>query len=344
MAHPAAVRAARASIGTRPIPAALAAVATAAALLVATTPVGAQGDAWPARPLRLIVTVPPGGAADFIARTVAPRLAEGLGQPIVVENRPGASGTIAADFVAKSPADGYTLLQNSITTHGIGPHLYPKLPYDTIRDFAPISQLARIPLIMTVNAAAVPVTGVREFVALARGRPGALAFASSGNGGAPHLTGELFKLATGTDMVHVPYKGSGPAVTDLLSGQVQVMFDGAPSLIQHVRSGKLRALAAASRQRNPLLPELPTFAELGYPDVDVALWYGLVAPAGTPPAVIARLAAETQKVLASTAIRERFASQGAETVYDGPEAFAKFIRDDIARWGPVVKKSGARAD
>ena len=199
---------------------------------------------------------------------------------MLVENRAGAGGTIAADAVAKAPADGYTLLQNSITTHGVGPHLYAKLPYDPVKDFAPVCGLALLPLIMAVNAD-LPVKTVHGAGRAVR-KPASLNFASSGNGGAPHMAAELFKSVTGAPITHVPYKGSGPAVADLVGGRVQIMFDAAPSLIQHVRSGKLRVLAAASAQRNRLLPEVPTFAELGYPKVAVSLWYGLLAPAGTP--------------------------------------------------------------
>src|ERR1041384_6308560 len=248
----------------------------------------AQGD-YPTRPVRLIVTVPPGGAADFIARLVGGKLSESLGQPVVVENKAGASGTIAADAVAKAPADGYTLLQNSITTHGIGPHLFERLPYDPVKDFAAVSGLALLPLIMAVNAE-LPARDVNELVAYAKSH--SVNFASSGNGGAPHMAAELFKSVTGAPLVHVPYKGSGPAVADLVGGRVQIMFDAAPSLIAHVRSGKLRVLAAASSERNRLLPEVPTFAEVGYSKVAVSLWYGMLAPAGTPRSVVEKLNGE----------------------------------------------------
>ena len=243
----------------------------AACFMIAIAPaVLAQGD-YPNRPIRLVVTVPPGGAADFIARLVGAKLAESLGQPVLVDNRGGAGGTIATDAVAKAPADGYTLLQNSITTHGVGPHLYARLPYDPVKDFAPVSGLALLPLIMAVTAE-LPPRNVDELIRFSKSN--SLNFASSGNGGAPHMAGELFKSETGASITHVPYKGSGPAVADLVGGRVQIMFDAAPSLIQHVKSGKLRVLAAASAQRNRLLPEVPTFAELGYPKVAVSFWYG----------------------------------------------------------------------
>ena len=304
------------------------------------SPVWGQAD-YPGRPIRLIVTVPPGGAADFIARLVGGRLSESLGQPVLVENRGGAGGTIAADAVAKAPPDGYTLLQNSITTHGVGPHLYSKLPYDPVKDFAPVSGLALLPLIMAVNAD-LPAKSVQEVIQYSKNN--SLNFASSGNGGAPHMAGELFKSVTGATLTHVPYKGSGPAVADLVGGRVQIMFDAAPSLLQHIRSGKLRVLAAASRERNRLLPEVPTFAELGHPKVAVSLWYGLLAPAGTPRFVIDRLNREVIKALENQEVRERLQAQGAEPMPGTPEAFASFMQEEMAKWAPVVKQAGVKLD
>jgi tripartite-type tricarboxylate transporter receptor subunit TctC len=300
----------------------------------------AQGD-YPNRPIRLLVTVPPGGAADFIARLVGAKLGESLGQAVLVENRGGAGGTIAADAVAKAAPDGYTLLQNSITTHGVGPHLYSKLPYDPVKDFAPVSGLALLPLIMAVNAA-LPVSSMRELIEFSRSN--ALNFASSGNGGAPHMAAELFKSVTGAAITHVPYKGSGPAVADLVGGRVQIMFDAAPSLIQHVRSGKLRVLAAASPQRNRLLPDVPTFAELGHPKVAVSLWYGLLVPAGTPTGVVQKLNRDVVKALESPDVRERLQAQGAEPMPGSPEAFASFMQDEMAKWAPVVRQAGVKLD
>jgi tripartite-type tricarboxylate transporter receptor subunit TctC len=313
----------------------------AACLMLCLAPAAlAQAD-YPNRPLRLIVTVPPGGAADFIARLAGAKLAESLGQPVLVENRGGAGGTIAADAVAKAAPDGYTLLQNSITTHGVGPHLYSKLPYDPVKDFAPVSGLALLPLIMAVNAE-LPARNIEEFISYSKKT--SLNFASSGNGGAPHMAAELFKSVTGAPMTHVPYKGSGPAVADLVGGRVQIMFDAAPSLIQHVRSGKLRVLAAASAQRNRLLPEVPTFAELGHPKVAVSLWYGLLAPAGTPRPVIEKLNREAVRALESPAIREKLLAQGAEPMPTTPQAFAAFMQDEMAKWAPVVKQAGIKLD
>jgi len=301
----------------------------------------ATAQDYPSRPVRLIVTVPPGGAADFIARLVGGKLQESLGQPVLVENRGGAGGTIAADAVAKAAPDGYTLLQNSITTHGIGPHLYSKLPYDPVKDFAPVSGLALLPLIMAVNAD-VPVAAPKDLVSFSQTVP--LNFASSGNGGAPHMAGELFKSVTGANVTHVPYKGSGPAVADLVGGRVQIMFDAAPSLIAHIRSGNLRVLAAASAERNRLLPDVPTFAELGNPQINVSLWYGLLAPSNTPRPVIERLNREVAKVLATAEVRDRLQAQGAEPMPGSPDAFAGFMRAEMQRWAPVVKQASVKLD
>ena len=303
--------------------------------------VAAFAQDYPNRPIRLIVTVPPGGAADFIARLVGGKVSEALGQPVLVENRGGAGGTIAADAVAKAAPDGYTLLQNSITTHGVGPHLYSKLPYDPVKDFAPVSGLALLPLVMAVNAE-VPVQTVEQMISYSKQNQ--VNFASSGNGGAPHMAAELFKSVTGAPITHVPYKGSGPAVADLVGGRVQIMFDAPPSLIAHIRSGKLRVLAAASESRNRLLPEAPTFAELGYPKVSVSLWYGLLAPAGTPAPVVTRLNQEIGRILQSAEVRERLQGQGAEPMPGSAEAFGEFMRAEMAKWAPVVRQAGVKLD
>jgi tripartite-type tricarboxylate transporter receptor subunit TctC len=296
---------------------------------------------YPNRAIRLIVTVPPGGAADFIARLVGAKVSESIGQPVLVENRGGAGGTIAADAVAKAAPDGYTLLQNSITTHGVGPHIYSKLPYDPVKDFTAVSGLAVLPLVMAVNAD-LPVKSVAEFLAYAKSHP--VNFASSGSGGAPHMAAELFKSVTGANLTHVPYKGSGPAVADLISGRVQIMFDAAPSLIANIRAGKLRVLAAASPERNPVLPEVPTFAELGHPRVAVSLWYGVLAPAGTPRPVVERLNREFTKALQSPDVREKLTARGAEPSPGTPEAFASFMAQEMAKWAPVVKQAGVKVD
>ena len=316
-------------------------VVLALLLVLAGQAATAQTDSYPNRPIRLIVTVPPGGAADFIARLVGGKLADSIGQPVLVENRGGAGGTIATDAVAKAAPDGYTLLQNSITTHGVGPHLYARLPYDPVKDFAPVSGLAVLPLIMAVNSD-LPSKSVQELIQYSKNN--SLNFASSGNGGAPHMAAELFKSVTGAPITHVPYKGSGPAVADLIGGRVQIMFDAAPSLIQHVRSGKLRVLAAASPQRNRLLPDVPTFAELGHPKIAVSLWYGLLAPAATPRPAIEKLNREVVKALESPDVRDKLLAQGAEPMPGTPEAFASFMQEEMAKWAPVVKQAGVKLD
>jgi tripartite-type tricarboxylate transporter receptor subunit TctC len=298
---------------------------------------------YPNRPVALVVTVPPGGAADLVARIIGSKLTDVLGQPVVTNNRGGAGGTIAAAAVAKADPDGHTLLLNTIATHGIGPHLYPNLPYDPVKDFTPIILVAKLPLIMTVNAD-LPVQSVDDVIALAKARPKELAFASAGNGGAPHLAGELFKTLTGTDLLHVPYRGSGPAVVDLVAVRIAIMFDAVPSLLPFITAGKLRPLAAASIERNRRLPEIPTFAELGYGRMDISLWYGIVAPAGTPQPIVQRLNAELVKILDAPDVRKSFADQGADAKGGTPEEFAQFMRAESARWRTVVQQAGIKQD
>jgi len=287
--------------------------------------------------------VPPGGAADFVARIIAAKLADALGQPVIVVNRGGAAGTTAAAGVAKSDPDGYVLLLNTIATHGIGPHLYANLPYDPAKDFAPIILLAKLPLIMTVTAT-LPAQSVAEVITLAKAHPGQLAFASAGTGGAPHLAGELFKTLAAIELLHVPYRGSGPAVVDLIAGRVAIMFDAAPSLLPFIISRQLRPLAAASRQRHRLLPEIPSFAELGYERMDISLWYGVVAPAGTPQPIVQRLNAEFVKVLDIADVRKSLVDQGADITGGTPAAFDAFMREERARWGAVIKEAGIRPE
>src|SRR5690348_7783330 len=310
----------------------------AGTLIFASTALHAQAP-YPSRPIQLVVPVPPGGAADFLARIVGGKLADSLGQPVVISNRGGAGGTIASAGVAKAEPDGHTLLLNSITTHGIGPHLYASLPYDPAKDFAPIILLAKLPLIMTVNAS-VPAKSVKDVVALAKAQPDRLAFASSGTGGAPHLAGELFRRATGASLLHVPYRGSGPAVVDLIAGRVAIMFDAAPSLLPFIMSRQLRPLAAASRQRHRLLPDVPSFAELGYDRMDISLWYGVVAPAATPQPVVQRLNTELVKILEMADVRKSFTDQGADVAGGTAAAFDAFMREETARWGAVIKQAG----
>jgi tripartite-type tricarboxylate transporter receptor subunit TctC len=302
----------------------------------------AQGN-YPNRPIQLVVTVPPGGAADFVGRLIAAKLADALGQSVVITNRGGAGGTTAAAAVAKSDPDGYTLLLNTIATHGIGPHIYANLPYDPVKDFSPVILIAKLPLIMAVNAD-VPAQSVKDLIAQAKARPGELSFCSAGTGGAPHLAGELFKSLTGTELLHVPYRGSGPAVVDLVAGRITMMFDATPSLLPFITAGKLRALAAASPQRHRLLPDVPSFAELGYPGMDIALWYGVAAPGGTPAPIVQRLNAELIKILSTPDIRKSLTEQGADVQGGTPEEFVAFMRNESARWGTVVKRAGIKPE
>jgi tripartite-type tricarboxylate transporter receptor subunit TctC len=302
----------------------------------------AQGN-YPNRPIQLVVTVPPGGAADFVGRLIAAKLADALGQSVVITNRGGAGGTTAAAAVAKSDPDGYTLLLNTIATHGIGPHIYANLPYDPVKDFSPVILIAKLPLIMAVNAD-VPAQSVKDLIAQAKARPGELSFCSAGTGGAPHLAGELFKSLTGTEFLHVPYRGSGPAVVDLVAGRITMMFDAMPSLLPFITAGKLRALAAASPQRHRLLPDVPSFAELGYPGMDIALWYGVAAPGGTPAPIVQRLNAELIKILSTPDIRKSLTEQGADVQGGTPEEFVAFMRNESARWGTVVKRAGVKLE
>ena len=320
-----------------------------AALVVVATSVSAQP--YPSKPIRLVVPFPAAGTTDILARDVGQRLTETLGQPVVIDNRPGAAGNVGSDVVAKSAPDGYTLLMCTVSSHAINPGLYSKLPYDHIKDFAPVILVARVPNVLEVNPG-VPVYTVADLIKLAKEKPGEINFASSGSGTSIHLSGELFKTMTGVNMVHVPYKGSAPAITDLIGGQVQVMFDNLPSSLQQIKAGKLRAIAVTSAQRSPALPDLPTIAESGLPGFEATSWFGVLAPAGTPPAIINRLNAEINKWLQSPDGKEKLLAQGAlieprgESVTAGgsPEQFAAFIRSETDKWAKVIKASGARVD
>lgn len=303
----------------------------------------AYAQNYPLRPVRLIVTVPPGGAADLVARVMAQKLGDSLGQTLVVDNRAGGGGQIAAETVAKAQPDGYTMLLGSITTHGIGPHMYSKLPYDPVRDFAPVCLYATMPMIMVANAQ-LPVKSAGELIALAKSKPNSISFASSGSGGAPHLVGELFKSVTGAPIQHVPYKGSAPGAADVAGGQVQLMFDALAPHLPHLKSGRTKVLAAISPARLPIAPDAPTMTELGFPKIAASIWYGLMAPAGTPRTIVMKLNAESNRILALADVKERLGGAGIDTAGGSPEDFAKFIRDEMAKWGPVVKASGAKAD
>lgn len=297
--------------------------------------------AYPDKPIKLVVPYTPGGVTDALARYVAKGLADRVGQPVIVENKGGGGANIGADAVAKSPADGYTLLMGSAATHAINASLYKKLTYDHVKDFAPITQVAQVPNILVLHPS-VPANTVRELIDYAKKNPGKLNFGSSGSGGTIHLSGELFKSMAGVDMVHVPYKGSAPAVSDLLGGQVQVMFDS--SVVPHVRSGKLKALAVTSAKRSSALPDVPTMAEAGLPGYESTAWFGILAPAGTPEPILARLHAELTAVLRDPATVEWMKAQGFDPVGDSPAQFASYIRKETDKWAKVVKASGATAD
>jgi len=329
----------------RKILASAAAVAVAVALF-GTAPRGlAQGGAatFPDKPIRLVVGVPPGGSTDLIARIVGDQLGRQLGQPVVIENRGGAAGNIGAEVVAKAPPDGYTLFLAPIGTVAINPSLYANMPFDPIRDFAPVSQLTSLPMVMLLHPS-IKATTVQEFVAYARANPDKVNFASGGSGTGTHLAGELFKLRTGIEMTHVPYKGNGPAMTDLLAGRVVVMFDQISTGLPQLQSGKLRALGVTTAKRSPAAPDIPTLAEAGLPGFDMTTWHGIVAPAGTPPAVIAKLNAEVVKALNTQEVRDKFKQNGIDPVSSTPEQFGNLIQSEITRWREVVKASGAKAD
>ena len=302
----------------------------------------APGQGYPVKAIRVIAGFPPGSGADITARVIGARLGDALGQQIVVDNRPGAASNIAADLAAKSPPDGYTLFIGTVA-NTINATLYSKLPFDFARDFAPVALTTAAPNVLVVHPS-VPAKSVKELIALAKSRPGQLNFASAGTGTAPHLSGELFNAMAGVRMVHIPYKGSPPAVTDLLAGEVALMFSPSSTVLPHVKTGRLRALAVSTATRLPSLPELPTVAESGLKGYETITWFGFVAPARTPPAVVARLNAEIVKVLALPEVRNLFASQGIETLGGTPDHFASYIRDEIAKWAKVIRLSGAKAD
>jgi len=302
----------------------------------------AQG-AYPTKPVRLVVPFPPGGTTDILARAIAQRYSEAFGQPFVVDNRPGAGGNIGSELVAKSPPDGYTLLMGTVGTHAINPSLYAKMPYDHVKDFVPVILVAGVPNVLVVNPS-LPVNSVQELIAYAKANPNKLNFASSGNGTSIHLSGELFKTMTGVQMTHVPYKGSAPALTDLIGGQVQLMFDNLPSSLQFIKAGKLRALAVTSLARSSTLPELPTLAESGLPGFEASSWFGVLAPAGTPNDIVKKLNGEIAAWLASPDAKEKLAAQGAIAAGGTPDAFVTHIAAESAKWAKVVKASGAHVD
>ena len=303
---------------------------------------------WPSKPVRMVVPFSPGGTTDILARALAPELGRVFGQPFIVDNKPGAGGNVGADMVAKSAPDGYTLLMGTVGTHGINASVYPKLPYDPIKDFAPITLVAGVPNVLVMNPAkaeALRINSVPDLIRYAKANPGKLNMASSGNGTSIHLSGELFKSMTGTFMLHFPYRGSGPALLDLIGGTMDLMFDNLPSALPQIKAGKLKALAVTSAQRSAALPELPTIAEAGpVPGFDASSWFGLLAPAGTPSDIVNRVQQESAKALATPALKERLLSQGAIPGGMTPAQFAAFIAAETKKWAQVVKVSGAKVD
>jgi len=302
----------------------------------------AQAQDYPVRPIRFIVSYPPGGPADILARSLAQRLGDGLGQQVLVDNRGGANGNIGAELAAKSPPDGYTLFMMT-SSHAANATLYPKLAYDVMRDFAHVSNVASYPLMLVVHPSVAART-VGELVADARARPGVLNFASAGSGGGAHLAGELFKAMAGVNLVHVPYKGTGPALLDVVGGQVNLMFAGVSAAVPHVKAGKLRALGVSSQRRLKTLPEIPTIAEAGVKGYEIASWLGVSAPAGTPARAVARLNAEIVKVAQQADFAERLAADGAELLVAAPEAFTRYVESEIQKWGKVIRDSGTKGE
>ncbi|MFO1199208.1 MAG: tripartite tricarboxylate transporter substrate binding protein [Burkholderiaceae bacterium] len=318
--------------------------AALAALVTLALPLAAHAQAWPARgPIRFVIPYPPGGASDVTARTLGAKLSEILGQAVVIENRPGANGIIALEQVAKAPPDGYTLLMANLGPNAINPVVYSKLPYDAIRDFAPILLTSIVPQILVVNPA-LPIRTLGELIAYAKANPGKLNFASAGNGASNHLSGELFNAMAGVKMEHVPYKGDTPAMTDVMAGTVAVMFPTAIAATPHVRTGKLRAIAVTSRKRIPSLADVPTVAEGGVPGFEAVSWGGVMATAGTPPDVVARLNAEFNRILKMPDVAAKLESLGAEIVGGTPDEFATYLKAEIAKWGKVARDNNVKLD
>ncbi len=302
----------------------------------------ALGQAYPTKPIRIVAPSTPGDAPDVIARLVADKLSVALGQQVVVDNKPGAGGVVGSESVAKSAPDGYTLIMGNAGSHGINAAVYSRLPYDIQRDFAPVSQVAIAPNVMVINPS-LPVNSVAEFIAYAKSQPGKLSYASGGNGSSAHMSMELFKSMAGIDVQHIPYKGSSPALTDLIGGQVAVFIGNMPPTVPHIKSGKLRALAVTTRTRSALMPELPTIADT-LPGYETVAWFGVLAPAGTPPDVVNRLSVEIGKIARSPEMRERLVAMGAEPVGGTPEEFKAVIDRDIAKWKPLAQKVGIKVD
>jgi tripartite-type tricarboxylate transporter receptor subunit TctC len=306
----------------------------------------AHAQAWPARPIRIVVPFTPGGSSDVLARAVGVEIGRTLGQPVVIDNVPGAGGSLGGEKAAKSPADGYTLFMGHIGTLAINPALYPKLGYDPVRSFVPVAWVARVPNVLVVHPS-VPANSLKELVALAKSQPGKLAYGSGGNGSAAHTTMEYLKMVTGSSFLHIPYRGTAPSITDLLANQVQVLFTGVPALLPHIKAGKMRALAVSSPKRLAVLPDVPTVAESGVAGTkgfEADQWYGLVAPAGTPAEVVTLLNEHVNRALASDEVRKRLASEGAEPTPATPKAFGDLIAREIPRWERVVHNARIKLD
>jgi len=315
----------------------------ALALAAVTLSAGSFAQAWPAKPIRIVVPFPPGGGTDIIARETSQRVAKATGWTFVIDNKPGAGGNLGVDAVAKSPADGYTLVLGQTSNLAINPTLYSKLPYDPQKDLVPVVLLANAPLVL-VTGMNTPYKSLADAVSAAKAKPGQINFASPGNGTVAHLTSELFQKAAGVKTQHVPYKGAAQAMTDVVSGTVDLYLSSVPTLLGQIKQGKLRALAVTSAKRVDDLPNVPTIIESGYKGFDAVTWFGLLAPAGTPKDVVARLNAEFNKALAQEELSKRLGDEGADPAGGTPEQFAALIRDDIPRWGKVVKDSGAKVD
>ena len=309
----------------------------------AVLPAVAQAQSYPSKPVRLLVGFPPGGSTDLLARTLAPKLSQALGQPVIIENRPGAGGNIAGEITAKSLPDGYTLFLTTVASHAINPHLYSKMPYDPVKDFTPVTLAASYPLLLVAYPGA-GVGSVAELLKLAKAKPGTLFFASSGNGSPGHLSGELLKTMGGVNLVHVPYKGGAPSTTAVLAGEAHITFATMPAVLPHVKGGKLLGIAVTTAQRSSAAPEIPTIADAGLPGYDVNSWAGIVGPAGLPKAIVMRLHTELAKALHSTEIKERLAAEGASPVANLPEQFAAFIKDELAKWGKIARDANAKIE
>jgi tripartite-type tricarboxylate transporter receptor subunit TctC len=312
-------------------------------IAAALTAGSALAQQYPSKPIRLIVPFTPGGSTDIVARIAGQKLGEALGAQVLIDNRPGAGGNIGVELAAKSAPDGYTLVMGHIGTFAVNPALYARLPYDPIRDFAPISLVAMVPNMLVVHPS-LPVKSVKELIALSRSRPGQLNYGSSGAGGTPYLAVEYFKLMAKVDIVHIPYKGAAPMIIDLIGGQLSLTITGIPPLLPHVKAGKLKALAVATSKRLPLLPELPTIAEAALPGYEATSWYGVLAPAATPKEIITRLNTEIVKAIARPDAAERLSGEGAEPATSTPEQFGAFIKSEIVRWGRVIKAAGVTAE